>query len=161
MQHFYLIALGGNRYHHEYGPPKSVLAAATDALTGLGTVENVAPVMTSRPMGHSKRQFANGALILRCNLGPRDLLQALKKIESEFGRRKGRRWGERTLDLDIILWSGGPWSDDRLTIPHPHFRERDFVLTPALSIAADWRDPVTSLSIRQLAWRQNSSARRV
>ena len=54
------------------------------------------------------------------------------------------------LDLDVILWSGGPYAEPGLTIPHPLFRIRDFVLAPAAHVAADWRDPVTGLTVRQL-----------
>src|SRR3546814_6706591 len=62
-----------------------------------------------------------------------------------------QRWGARTLDLDILLWSGGAWSDDRLTIPHPAMAERPFVLGPLTRIAPGWRHPLAARSIRQLA----------
>uniref|UniRef100_UPI0015771B8A 2-amino-4-hydroxy-6- hydroxymethyldihydropteridine diphosphokinase n=1 Tax=Sphingomonas bacterium TaxID=1895847 RepID=UPI0015771B8A len=68
-----------------------------------------------------------------------------------FGRRRGRRWGARVLDLDIVLWSGGSWRSPGLTIPHPAFRDRRFVLDPMVALAPRWRDPVTGLTIRQLA----------
>ncbi|RYD41366.1 MAG: 2-amino-4-hydroxy-6-hydroxymethyldihydropteridine diphosphokinase, partial [Verrucomicrobiaceae bacterium] len=54
------------------------------------------------------------------------------------------------LDLDIVLWSGGIWVSPGLAIPHPAFRERGFVLSPAMDVAADWRDPVTGLKVRHL-----------
>jgi 2-amino-4-hydroxy-6-hydroxymethyldihydropteridine diphosphokinase len=75
----------------------------------------------------------------------------LKQLERDFGRRSGRRWGPRVLDLDIILWSGGTWAGDGLTVPHPEFRKRAFVLTPLAQVAPDWRDPLTGRSVRQLA----------
>ncbi|HEV7233660.1 MAG TPA: 2-amino-4-hydroxy-6-hydroxymethyldihydropteridine diphosphokinase, partial [Sphingorhabdus sp.] len=65
----------------------------------------------------------------------------------------------RTLDLDILLWSEGMWAENQLAIPHPAFRMRSFVLTPAAMIAPDWRDPVTSRSIRQLQLRLNRPKR--
>src|SRR3546814_15503266 len=79
------------------------------------------------------------------------MLIRLKAIEAAFGRRIGQRWGARTLDLDILLWSGGAWSDDRLTIPHPAMAERPFVLGPLTRIAPGWRHPLAARSIRQLA----------
>ena len=80
-----------------------------------------------------------------------DLLITLKAIERKFGRRAGgQRWSARVLDLDIVLWSGGAWSSRNLTIPHPQFRRRGFVLAPAQDIAAQWRDPRTGLTLRQL-----------
>ena len=81
---------------------------------------------------------------------PQSLLAGLKYIEREFGRRDGRRWGDRVLDLDIVLWSGGAFESSGLKIPHREFRKRDFVLSPAYRIAPDWRDPVTGLRIRHL-----------
>ena len=86
----------------------------------------------------------------RPGLAPRALLQALKRIEREFGRRPGAaRWSARVLDLDVILWSEGVWSDPALTVPHAAYRHRAFVLAPATTIAADWRDPLSGRSVRQ------------
>ena len=107
--------------------------------------------MTSRPLGPSQRDYANAAAVIETALRPRELLRELQRIELDFGRRRrGRRWGARTLDLDIVLWDGGVFSDDALAIPHGHFRERDFVLGPAAAIAGRWRDPVTGLSLAHL-----------
>lgn len=78
------------------------------------------------------------------------MLARLKGIERAFGRRRGQRWSARVIDLDIVLWSGGPWSSPGLTIPHMAFRERDFVLAPLLGVAPDWRDPLSGLTVRQL-----------
>jgi 2-amino-4-hydroxy-6-hydroxymethyldihydropteridine diphosphokinase len=109
------------------------------------------PVITSRPLGPAKRAFANAAALVSTALTPPELLTRLQIIEAHFGRkRRGRRWGARTLDLDILLWSDGIWADDILAVPHVALRERSFVLIPAAMIAPDWRDPVTGLSIRQL-----------
>ena len=148
----YLIALGSNQRHHRHGPPPQVLGAALAALAAAGlTVESAAPVLASAPLGPSLRRYANGAALVTTRLLPDELLDLLKTIEHHFGRRaRGQRWSARVLDLDLVLWSGGAWSSPGLTVPHAAFRERTFVLTPALAIAADWRDPVTNLSLRQL-----------
>ena len=68
---------------------------------------------------------------------------------TDSGRRRGQRWGDRVLDLDIILWSGGVWRSADLKIPHPAFTQRRFVLDPACTIAADWRDPLSGLTVAQ------------
>lgn len=97
--------------------------------------------------------FANAAAIIASPLDPPALLIRLHEIEAHFGReRRGQKWRARVLDLDIILWSGGIWADDRpaLHIPHLAMRSRGFVITPAAMIAPYWRDPVTGLTIRQL-----------
>jgi 2-amino-4-hydroxy-6-hydroxymethyldihydropteridine diphosphokinase len=145
----YLVALGSNRRHHRYGDPGAVVLAAMDELCAFGTVTARAPVIASAPMGPAQRRFANAALLLETELDPPALLAALKRTEGEFGRRRGQRWGDRVLDCDIILWSEGAWRSAGLIIPHPAFAQRRFVLTPALSIAPDWRDPTTGLTLAQ------------
>lgn len=121
------------------------------ALEQLGTVSARSGVIRTAPWGPAGRRFANAAMLLETALEPPALLIALKALERSFGRRSGRRWGPRVLDLDIILWSGGGWSTPGLTIPHPEFRKRPFVLRPLAAIAPAWRDPQTGHSIVQLA----------
>ncbi|UUL81488.1 2-amino-4-hydroxy-6-hydroxymethyldihydropteridine diphosphokinase [Sphingomonas qomolangmaensis] len=145
----YLIALGSNRWSR-HGGPRATLAAAVAALPG---VIAAAPIVETAPIGPSRRRFANGAVLLRSDLPPPAMLAALKAIEAGFGRRPGQRWGARVLDLDIILWSGGIFTARSLAIPHVAFRSRSFALAPAAAIAPRWRDPVTGLSLAQLAAR--------
>ena len=73
--------------------------------------------------------------------------------QAKLRERRGQRWGSRTLDLNIVLWGGGSWASKALSIPHPLFRGRHFVLRPAAQVAPTWRDPVTGLTLRQLAGR--------
>jgi 2-amino-4-hydroxy-6-hydroxymethyldihydropteridine diphosphokinase len=80
------------------------------------------------------------------------MLKSLKAMERDFGRRPGKRWGERVLDLDLVAWDGKPFSSRRLTIPHRHLEERDFVLGPLEAIAPGWRIR-NGLSVRHLASR--------
>lgn len=124
-------------------------------MAGAGcAVEAVSAFITSRPIGPSMREYANGAAIVASDLGPLAMLAVLQDIELRHGRqRRGARWRARTLDLDIVLWDGGIMRAQSLTIPHPHFRKRSFVLGPAAAIAPDWRDPLTGLTLRQLAAR--------
>ncbi|WP_108812395.1 2-amino-4-hydroxy-6-hydroxymethyldihydropteridine diphosphokinase [Sphingorhabdus sp. Alg231-15] len=153
----FLIALGSNQRHVRHGPPRAVLNAALTKLAQQGlTVLKYSSTIASRPVGPSSRAYANAAAIIETGLDPVDLLNLLKTIESHFGARRGQAWSRRVLDLDIILWSEGPFSsaDPELTIPHPLLRERPFVLRPSVEIAPDWRDPVTGLTIAQIASRQ-------
>jgi 2-amino-4-hydroxy-6-hydroxymethyldihydropteridine diphosphokinase len=143
----YLIALGSNRRHHAYGDPRGVVRAAMEECAAFGTVLARSPVIATAAMGAAQRRFANAALVLASELAPPALLAALKHAEREFGRRPGQRWGDRVLDLDIILWSGGAWRSAGLTIPHPAFAQRRFVLDPACAIAPDWRDPLSGLTL--------------
>ena len=153
--HNFLIALGSNRRHHRFGRPQAVLRAALAAMEDVGiTVRKISPTVLTAPIGPSLRRYANGAALIETHLGPDKLLETLKKIESSFGRRTGgQRWTSRVIDLDIVLWDGGAHVGPGLTIPHILFRQRDFVLGPAVEIAPDWRDPITSLTVRQLTAR--------
>ncbi len=125
-----------------------------EELAALGMIAARSPVIATLAMGAAQRRFANAALVLDSELAPPALLAALKRVEREFGRRRGQRWGDRVLDCDIVLWSGGVWRSGRrsetLTIPHPAFASRTFVLTPARTIAADWRDPLSGLTLAHL-----------
>ncbi|KPL69426.1 hypothetical protein SZ64_15705 [Erythrobacter sp. SG61-1L] len=154
-KHHYLIALGSNRRHHRFGRPRDVVEAALIALVEKGIhVSRVSPIVLTAPIGPSLRRYANAAALIETDLGPHKLLRLFKKLERKFGRRPGgQRWTSRVIDLDIVLWSGGSYAAADLTIPHRLFRERDFVLTPALAVAPDWRDPISGLTVRQLTAR--------
>ncbi|MBA4041430.1 MAG: 2-amino-4-hydroxy-6-hydroxymethyldihydropteridine diphosphokinase [Sphingobium sp.] len=142
----YALALGSNRRGLHGGPAQSVRAA----LAAIGGVVAVSAVIETVPVGPSQRRFANMAAIVETIEAPDALLARLKAIERGFGRRRGQRWGARVIDIDIILWSGGIWASPGLTIPHPAFRLRGFVLRPLAQIAPAWRDPVSGRTIRQL-----------
>jgi 2-amino-4-hydroxy-6-hydroxymethyldihydropteridine diphosphokinase len=150
----YAIGLGSNRRHVRHGDPRRVLLAALAALES-DDIEPVdaSPIIASAPLGPSRRRYANAVALVASPLPPPDLLERLQTIEAGFGRRTGQRWSARTLDLDILLWSGGAWSDPALTIPHPAMAERDFVLGPLRTIVPRWRHPLLRHSIRQLAAR--------
>jgi 2-amino-4-hydroxy-6-hydroxymethyldihydropteridine diphosphokinase len=122
------------------------------------SVEAVSKIRSTPALGPAGRSFANAALLLDSDREPERLLSHLKALEQSFGRRSGRRWGPRVLDLDILLWSEGAWEGPGLVIPHPSFRERAFVLEPLAEIAPDWRDPVTGLTVRQLLHRFSARA---
>lgn len=143
----YVIALGSNRRHGRYGAPERVIAAALDRVGG---VVAQSTVITSKAIGPGGRRYANAVAIIETGDAPAALLARLKAIEHDFGRRCGRRWGARVIDLDIVLWAGGIWTSPGLAIPHPGFRARRFVLDPLSQIAPDWRDPVSGRTVRQL-----------
>ena len=150
-RHRYLVALGSNVRHPRHGPPRRVVAAAMRALAKRFDLAARSAIADSAPLGPSNRRYANAAAVLETGCEPGEMLAALHAIERDFGRRRrGRRWRARVLDLDLVLWSGGAYAAPGLTIPHPEFRGRAFVLAPARAIAPGWRDPVTALTPRQL-----------
>jgi 2-amino-4-hydroxy-6-hydroxymethyldihydropteridine diphosphokinase len=112
---------------------------------------DASPIVLNAAHGGAGRDFANAVAVVESDLEPRQMLAKLKGIEREFGRRRGRRWGSRVLDLDILLWSGGQFRSRRLTVPHPRLAQRSFVLQPLATIAPSWR--VGPLSVRHLAAR--------
>src|SRR5699024_4381406 len=119
--------------HVRHGHPRALLKEAAKALEQHETeLVEMSPILLSDPVGPSLRRYANAAALVETGLEPEKLLAALQEIERMFGRRRsGQRWRARTLDLDVILWSGGPYVSPQLTIPHPLFRQREFVLRPA------------------------------
>jgi 2-amino-4-hydroxy-6-hydroxymethyldihydropteridine diphosphokinase len=110
------------------------------------------PILLNPAHGAAGRDFANAVALIASSLEPREMLRRLKRIECEFGRRRGRRWGPRVLDLDLVLWSGGKFRSRRLTIPHPELEKRGFVLQPLESVSPFWRVR-GSLNVRHLAHR--------
>lgn len=147
--HHYVIALGSNRRGRHGGPVAQLRAA----IAAVGGAIAISPIIQTRPIGPSRRRFANAAMLIASDERPDALLARLKRIEREFGRRRGRRWDARVIDLDIILWSGGAWAGPGLIVPHAGFRTRDFVLRPLSALVPGWRDPLTGRTIRQLAAR--------
>lgn len=139
MRHLYAIALGSNRPHGRHGRPPQVVLAALAELDRRFGLFDASPILLNRASGRAGRDFANAVAVVESDLEPPVLLAELKRIEREFGRRPGRRWRARVLDLDIALWSGGRFRSRRLTIPHPRLPERAFVLQPLLAVAPAWR----------------------
>lgn len=144
------MALGSNRPLSARRTPERLLAEAVNLIGAAARVLAVSPTIMTRPLGPSARFYANAAMLVESPLLPPALLALLHAIEAQLGRRRHRRWGARSIDIDIILWSGGAWDSPALTIPHPAFAARDFVLTPLYSIAPTWRDPRSGLNVRHL-----------
>ena len=82
-------------------------------------------------------RYINGVARATSTLSPHALLDQMQRIENEHGRVRDVRWGDRTLDIDLILFGGKVVQDERLTVPHPRAHERDFVLAPWLDLEPD------------------------
>ena len=147
--HLYAIALGSNRRHGRFGRPAGVVEAAISRLDEQFELFDASPIVLNKAIGGAGRDFANAVALVASSLGPTDMLSSLKSMEREFGRRPGRRWGERVLDLDLAAWDGGIYRARGLTIPHSRLAERDFVLGPLAAIAPGWRI-AGPLSVRHL-----------
>ena len=152
VSHVYAIAIGSNRRHGRHGRPASVVAAAIARLDAEFELFDASQIILNPATGGAGRDFANAVVLVASSLLPGSMLAALKTIERDFGRRPGRRWGERVLDLDIADWDGRHFASRRLSIPHPRLAERGFVIGPLASIAPRWR--VTGpLTARHLTYR--------
>lgn len=147
----YAIAIGSNRPHGRFGRPTGVVEAAIARLDEEFGLFDASPIVLNAAHGGAGRDFANAVALVESRLDPPALLTRLKALEREFGRRPGRRWGPRVLDLDIALWSGGKFRSRRLAVPHAQLARRSFVLEPLAAIAPSWR--VGGHTIRHLAHR--------
>jgi 2-amino-4-hydroxy-6-hydroxymethyldihydropteridine diphosphokinase len=152
VTHLYAIAIGSNRPHGRIGRPPQVVEAAIARLDQDFNLFDASPIILNAAHGGAGRDFANAVALVESELEPPEMLQHLKAIERDFGRRRGRRWGPRVLDLDLAIWSGGKLRSRRLTIPHPQIGKRNFVLQPLAAIAPRWRIEA-GLTARHLAER--------
>jgi len=110
-----------------------------------------ASVYESEPIGNAQFPFLNTAARIQTSLSPEELLTQLKDFEQTAGREKNPvRWGPRILDLDIIRYGDLQQKTLRLTLPHPEYFKRAFVLLPMMEIDPGWVDPELKLSLPRL-----------
>ena len=123
------IGLGSN-----LGDSLQILSEAVHKLATLGKVK-VSKLYQSPPMGpQDQPNYLNAAVALETDLAPLALLDELQRFERESGRVRLRHWGERTLDLDLLIYGEQHIQNERLTVPHVGVLERDFVLKPLLDL---------------------------
>lgn len=116
-------------------------ALLRDAVDSLPDVVAVSPVYETAPVGGPEQDnFLNLVVQLETALSPHQLLGVCHRIESSAERVREVRWGPRTLDIDIIWMDGVTMDEERLTIPHPRWKERRFVLAPLRDLAPDLVD---------------------
>ncbi len=161
MDETILIALGSNRRHGRHGPPAGIVLAAIAALGDLGLpVLAQSRLHVTAPLGPGSRRYVNAVVAVRTALPLPLLLQRLQQLERDFGRRRGRRGGDRVLDLDILAAGARRVTAPGLSVPHPALAQRRFVLDPLLEVAPGWRHPLLGLTVRQLAARLARVSRR-
>lgn len=150
------LSLGSN-----LGTRRLTLAAAIRALDDHDAIEVKAcsAFYETEPVGLKGPPFVNLACVLATPLSPAALHQACLRIEKHHGRRRTGVLVSRTLDIDIIFYGAEILATDQLEIPHPRFASRRFVLVPLAEVAADWRDPVSGLTVGRLLQRCPDSSR--
>ena len=141
------IGLGSN-----VGDREAQLRGAVASLAPLFSFLRVSSFYETEPVDVPGAQpmFLNAVATGESALSARAVLDALLAVEQQFGRERPYVGAPRTLDLDLILYGDSVITAPGLTVPHPRFRERRFVLEPLAQIAADWVDPVTGKTVREL-----------
>lgn len=141
------MALGSN-----LGDRDALLDAAEQRLARLLTGTVASGRYETTPVGGPPDAplYLNAVVVGSTTLGPRALLDTLLAIEHEYGRDRPGKDAPRTLDLDLILYGNFVIDEPGLSVPHPRFRDRAFVLDPLTEIAGNWVDPVSGLTMVEL-----------
>lgn len=141
------IALGSN-----LGDKEKNLRRALLLLTQQGVeVVRVSSFLSTEPYGVTDQpQFLNAVACVRTSLAPLALLDVLLATELAMGRVRLRHWGERNIDLDLLLYEDVVLDLPRLHLPHPDMQNRDFVLLPLAEIAPELKHPTLQKTIYEL-----------
>ncbi|MGI9511730.1 MAG: 2-amino-4-hydroxy-6-hydroxymethyldihydropteridine diphosphokinase [Anderseniella sp.] len=153
-----LIGLGSNMTG-PWGIPRVCIERALAALDRQPLkLLSASTLIETTPFGNKNQSsYINAVARIETGLGARELLNTLRILERSAGRERRERWGERTLDLDILDFNGviagagaEQSSDADLVLPHPAIAEREFVLAPIAEIAPRWKHPVTGRTAKSM-----------
>lgn len=143
------IGLGSN-----LGDRRANILEAIDLIRKLpeSRVTKESSLYESEPHGNAKTWFVNGVIEIETMLSPENLLKKLKAIEAAMGRKrvKGKRWGSRIIDLDILFYTSLVVKKRTLKIPHPELANRRFVLLPLSELGPQVIHPVLQASVSEL-----------
>lgn len=127
------VALGSN-----LNDPLNQLKQAVKSLQEFAIHLEVSPFYGSKPVGpQDQPDYVNAVAKFETNLTALELLDKLQYIENQQGRVRLRRWGERTLDLDLILYGDEQIQNERLTVPHIEMKNREFVIVPLFDLSPE------------------------
>ncbi|WP_029171208.1 2-amino-4-hydroxy-6-hydroxymethyldihydropteridine diphosphokinase [Streptococcus suis] len=148
MKHLAYLSIGGNM-----GNRQAYLQAALDKLAShpscqLGLVSNI--YETPAWGKTDQADFLNLACQVYTDLSAQDFLSVCQNIEQELDRVRIEKWGQRTIDLDIIFWDEEKIQEENLIVPHPYAHERAFVLKPLAEIASDYCHPILKKLVSDL-----------
>ncbi|WP_434304025.1 2-amino-4-hydroxy-6-hydroxymethyldihydropteridine diphosphokinase [Clostridium botulinum] len=145
--HTAYVAFGSN-----IGEKESYIKRALEKIEKRGMkIIKVSPIYETEPYGVlDQDSFLNGVVKIETNLTPEDLIEELLNIEKQLDRVRERRWGPRTIDLDIIFYDDLIINEKDLVIPHKDMENREFVLKPLCDIDENFIHPVLKKSVREL-----------
>jgi 2-amino-4-hydroxy-6-hydroxymethyldihydropteridine diphosphokinase len=155
-----LIALGSNINGPWGGPKETVQRALVELPKYNIRIRKISQLLETAPFGVTNQPtFINAVAVVETALPPETLMRALHMIERRAGRKRQKRWGPRTLDLDLLDYHGqvrnaGSRAVKPLKLPHPGILQRQFVLLSLVEVAPHWRHPIShvsaELTLRQL-----------
>lgn len=133
------------------GNKSAYLDFAINELKKFGKVKKTSAKYTTKPYGGvAENDFLNAAVEFGCFLNPSELLDRIHETEAKADRKREVKWADRTLDIDIITYDNIVVDTKKITLPHPDYFNREFVLTPLYEIAPDFVCPKTKKSIKQM-----------
>ncbi|MCR8824951.1 2-amino-4-hydroxy-6-hydroxymethyldihydropteridine diphosphokinase [Photobacterium sp. TY 1-4] len=166
-----LVALGSNQ-QSSAGTPEETLKRACALIADSGVVIRAISRFYATPCfpAGAGPDYVNAAINLEWSGSPEEMLATLHRIEADLGRARVHRWGQRTVDLDLIAvgdrvlpdaetyaqWRDLPLEEqrsaapDQLVLPHPRMQDRAFVLVPLADVAPDWVHPLSGLSVIEM-----------
>ncbi|HYJ32371.1 MAG TPA: 2-amino-4-hydroxy-6-hydroxymethyldihydropteridine diphosphokinase [Candidatus Binatia bacterium] len=142
------VGIGSNLGDREF-----LIRKAVESLRQLPqtNVSGVSSLYDTEPVGETEQPpFLNAVAWIETELSPRELLWQMLLIEKRMGRVRSKRWGPRSIDLDLLFYDDELIEEPDLQVPHPEAHRRAFVLYPLLELDPNFRHPVTGETVRRM-----------
>ncbi|MDO4953153.1 MAG: 2-amino-4-hydroxy-6-hydroxymethyldihydropteridine diphosphokinase [Synergistaceae bacterium] len=140
------LSLGSNE-----GDRTEMLLQALEMLADIFEITEESRVYETEPWGITDQpKFLNMCIGIETELGAYEVLEKINEIEAMLGRLRKTRWGQRTIDIDIVFFEDKVIAGEKLTIPHKYMHERAFVLVPLNDIAPDFVHPLLKKTVKEM-----------
>lgn len=140
------VALGSN-----LGDREEQVLHAVHEMRAFSRVKKISMLRETKPVGILDQPlFLNAVVELESEYSPRELMDELLRIETEFGRVRGPKGGPREIDLDIVAYGNEAREDEGVIVPHPEMHKRRFVMEPLAELAPNWVHPILNLSAAEI-----------
>jgi 2-amino-4-hydroxy-6-hydroxymethyldihydropteridine diphosphokinase len=142
-----ILSLGGNQ-----GDIKKTFLSVKNMITQeVGSIIKESSIYQTQAWGvKNQPDFLNQVIVIETNLSPLAILEKCLMVEIELGRKRLKKWGERTIDIDLLFYNNEIIQTENLQIPHPRISERNFILFPLNEIIPNFIHPVLNISIKNL-----------